>query len=914
MKALEDQADSKGVSADVALLQAETLAAQNQVVQARELLERMIAKVPDQPALWIALANLAGREKGAEAALAILDRADHQIGAKTELRVAQVGYWARVNGPKAIEALNKFEKEAKGLEPKDRDRILQSLALAYMQLGQRDQATALWKALASSNPDDLKSRLVLFDLAHGGGDDATAQTYLDQIRRIEGSDGVIWRFGRAVLLIANAERNRDERAPLIEARGELQRVELQRPSWSRVSIALARIDELSGNMDSACQRYLKAIMDQGERDPAVLARAVRLLTKQERFADASQVITKLKSEGLPISTGIERLAVQDSLLNGNVTQAMEIARSVIPSDTKDPNELIWLGQVQWAANQPEAEQTFRRAVELARSDSRTWTALVLYLVGVNLRDKAEKEVQNAQKVLPKELIPLFLAQCYEALGHTDQAKEQYEKALAAKPNDMLALRAITTFHIRGRRLAEAQPYLKKIIELGGTRADTDWARNVLATILASQGGYQGSLEALKILDQLPAPEAGQADASKLTDLRTKAKILAMQPSLARRKEAVKILEGLVDRGQALNDDVFLLAQLHDVDGDWSKAQQRYRDLLSSQDKNLVYRTFYLRALIRHEKLDEAQTALESLVKTAPTAPATIEARARVLTAQKKNAEAVELLEDYVKGDDTRLGVTAQLLEELGHYAPAERMYRKYVAKYQDKNPNLLLVLASFLGRHAQTDQALALVDEASKVCTPEAVANTSAVVLYGAPSDSGQFERVAKRLEEAAKANPDKVSILFDLANVRSLQGRYGDAESIYRQVFERNKALGASLNNLAWLLALEGGSKLQEALPTINDAIKLDGETPDLLDTRAVIQLALNQANPAITDLENAIAVSPTFDKYFHLARAYQLAGKSNEAKSALEQAKTLGLALEKLHPLERDSYQQLVRSLGLQ
>jgi tetratricopeptide (TPR) repeat protein len=239
------------------------------------------------------------------------------------------------------------------------------------------------------------------------------------------------------------------------------------------------------------------------------------------------------------------------------------------------------------------------------------------------------------------------------------------------------------------------------------------------------------------------------------------------------------------------------------------------------------------------------------------------------------------------------------------------LYRNVASR--SKSPEATLVLAGFLGRRGRIREALDLCDRAWQTCAPEVVATASVMILYGAASDDGQHARVERRLEEATRKHPDRVSIQFDLANLRSLQGRYKEAEGIYRALSTQNKDSGGPLNNLAWMLALQGNKeKEKDALDSISRAIQLDGPTPDLLDTRALVFLAMGRADDAIRDLEDSAAVGPTSDKYLHLAQAYRMAGKVDEAGEALQKAKTLGLTMDKLHPLERENYRRLMGALA--
>jgi tetratricopeptide (TPR) repeat protein len=101
-----------------------------------------------------------------------------------------------------------------------------------------------------------------------------------------------------------------------------------------------------------------------------------------------------------------------------------------------------------------------------------------------------------------------------------------------------------------------------------------------------------------------------------------------------------------------------------------------------------------------------------------------------------------------------------------------------------------------------------------------------------------------------------------------------------------------------------------------INRAIEIAGPLPYLLDTRALVYLALDQSSSAIADLEQALAESPTSAngfRYFHLARAYRLAGNSEAAAQAFRKAAESGLELDQLHPVERVAYREMVKDYEL-
>ena len=907
-QSLTDRRDAARITAQVTSLRAEALAAQGRLDQARALLEAAVAEQPEQVDLRIALANLLGRGEKPEAALAVLDDAGKRLGNRVELLQARIGYWARQGGGGAPSALASLEADAMAFRGDELAALRRDLAQAHASLGKDAEAVRLWRLLAEQRPDDLDIRLTLFDLALRARDTKAAGEALDQLRRIEGEDGSLWRFGRALLQIAKVRENPKDRAPLAEARADLEKVAHLRPSWSRVPLALAEVDQLDDRPDAAIRDLLRAVMELGERSPSAIRRTAQLLSDRQRYAEAELVLKKLQDDKVPLSGELQRLSAQVAFRNQDYAGALDRAERVISDRSDDYRDQIWLGQLRWAAGRP-AEPSFRRAVALAGKAPEAWLALILYLAGTGRKADAAEALKKAEAALPRETSLLALAQACEALGQPERAGKLYAEALKVHPDDLANLRAQATFQLRSNRPADAEPYLKRILDLGGATTDAAWARRVLASVLAARGGHRRTLQALEILGLSDAGAGGTgADTSSPEDMRARARILALQPIRVRRREAIALLERLSDRRLAKPEDILLLAQLDEADGDWPRARQRLLELAGERGANPESLAILIRALLRHGGIEEARGALTRLEKLVPDRPGVVELKARVLQAGGRGAEAAQMLTKFALADDARLEPVALLCEELGLHADAEALYRRAIDKTADRRPGIILSFAGFLGRRGRVPEALDLIDaRAWKALPAERVANASTTLLYnpGASTPALQ-DRVSRRLEGAARDHPDSISIRFDLSNLRLLQGRFDEAEAILRDLHERNTSLAAPLNNLAYVLALRGQGA-DGASRYIGAAIELEGELPGLLDTRALVQLAQNRPDLAIRDLEDAIAVEPAGDKYFHLARAYLAAGRRGDAADALARAKKSGLDVAALHPLEQGTFRQL-------
>ena len=188
---------------------------------------------------------------------------------------------------------------------------------------------------------------------------------------------------------------------------------------------------------------------------------------------------------------------------------------------------------------------------------------------------------------------------------------------------------------------------------------------------------------------------------------------------------------------------------------------------------------------------------------------------------------------------------------------------------QSGQPRVCLVLAGFFRRHDRISEALDLCEKAGDSIPHEVIAEAIVSVVYSGRIDESECDGRGAMARSLAKA-PGNAG-LFHLGNVRSLQGRYREAEAFYRESHARDANNSGPLANLAWRIRARD-RKGAEALDIVAQAIALDGPTPDLLDTRGIAYLAMGRSDLAIKELEDASTSSPTAIRYVHLGQAYRL------------------------------------------
>jgi cellulose synthase operon protein C len=910
---------------EVGLLRAEMLQVRGDLKGTRAALEAVQSRWPDRIEPLLGLAILDGREGKLDKAEAGIDQAAKKVGDRVDIRLARARVLVDQGRDAAMKGLPALAADRSSFTEDQERGLLSGLVDAYLRVNAPVEAQKLWSRVVELQPNNLGVLVRAFDLATWAGDQEGMAKTLDDIHKIEGEDGKYWHLGRAFLIIR--QKIAGKAISLEEARDHLAKVMSRRGDWPRAVLAEAQLDDLEGNHAQAAQHFFRAV-ELGESNPRVLQRALILLVEQQRFAEADQVVHKLAELG-PIPDELKRVASEVALKNKDTDRALQLARAATTGPTKSAGAYVWLGQLltnqsrqadskgereQATKMREEAEKALRAAIQLPSAGPATRVVLLQFLLSNDQKAEAEAVMKELEALPAERRDPLALAQAYEFLGRAEDARKLYQEALAAKPEDPGVLRAVAAAGLRGNRIKEAEPLLTKLLTLKGAPAsEVAWARQALGISLAVSRDYHERARALDLLGIGAETETGAATAGSIEDRRTNARVLAYQPNLAQRQRAIKILEGLISEKTASDDDQFVLAQLYESGGEWTKTRDVMLSLLASDRKNPNYLVFFANCLLLRGQVDEASTVLSSLGALEPSSFRTTELKARVLHLRDKDQDAVALVQKYLAqpGNEIATAAAANLLERIGQAEAAEKLYRTLAAR--PNTPANMLALAQFLGRQGRIKDAIDLCEVVRATNPSENATEAAARILFVAKLDPDQADRVERWLKEEAARSPEKTSIKFAMANLHILCGRYDEAEAVYRALSERgDRASGSlALNNLAWLLALHT-QRASEALAFINRAIASEGPRPELLDTRAVVYLASGQPQSAIADLNEAIVNAPRPEFYFHLAQAYFQLNDRKNAFDNMEKAKTAGLRVETLDPVERTAYKQLAADLG--
>jgi tetratricopeptide (TPR) repeat protein len=882
-------------SVEVPLLRARVLVVRQDFDRARAVLEQARKKFPTKVEPWTALAALAETQKQPDRAAELLKEAEAKTGDSVGLRLAKARLWAAQPGRKEGDP---FPKDlAEGLDrlqptAEEQTLLLRGLVESAYTAGNVADALALWGRLADMprHQHDVRIKMVLFDLALEANDRAALDRAAEGIRHVEGGQGPLSSYAEAMRLLRAKE---PDPAALDRAGALLDAVAAQRGSWPAVWLARAELAGLKNNPDQAIGHYQQAFR-LGERSPEVIRQLARLLDQRGRRAEANALLAELTPEAMA-GSDLQWLAADIALRQQNPARALDLARAAVRKDSRDYRDFLRRGAV-LAANgkQEEAGADLRRAVELAPEQPDAWLALVQFLARTGRADEARAALKEAGARVPKDRATLTLAEGHELLGDLDRAREEYDQAVKEKPEDVAVLKKAAAFAMRAGPVGAAEGLLRPVVagKVKAPEADAAWARRGLALVLSANPDEQHFTEALalvglrreagKVVPDANAPTLAGDELVK--EQRAQAQVLATRPQRLCRAGAMARLEDLGKHGTASAEDQFLLAKLYDQDGAATKAGDLLLRLVADNPNNPSYLGYYGRMMLREHQTDKAETAanqlaeLEKKRQLEPGRLGSLELQAQVLEARDQGKKALTVLSGYAN----RKGARPE---------------------------DAILVIAS-LARQKRFDDALAACEDAWKTCPPEDIGSASLAVLRAMKPSPEQCAPTQRHLEEAQKKDSRSTAVLLLLADLYDLEGKYAEAKGAYRNVLEQDRDNIVALNNLAWLLA-QTSDDPGEALRLIEQAIKLQGERAELLDTRAAVELARSQVDSAIKDLERANADSPSPSRDFRLAHAYYLAKDREAALTALNRAKASGLKPEQVHPIEQTALRKLTSEL---
>ncbi|MBI2683452.1 MAG: tetratricopeptide repeat protein, partial [Acidobacteriales bacterium] len=345
--------------------------------------------------------------------------------------------------------------------------------------------------------------------------------------------------------------------------------------------------------------------------------------------------------------------------------------------------------------------------------------------------------------------------------------------------------------------------------------------------------------------------------------------------------------------------------------------------------------------LRQGQLDAALQYADQILKGVPDDPSGILLKGNVLAGKQQYARSEEQFKKYValKPDQAQgyhsMGTVAALQKR---YDDAERQLNKaleidptrgdtlesligvyYAQKKSDKAEALLkskiaangnnalywiLLSKIYINQHRVPDAESAL--EKARVIDPGNPTTLSLLGnLYFSQND---LNRALAQYQKATQSTPRDPGLwtIYGMLNERT--GRKDDAKAAYGKALEANPTFGIAANNLAYMIAEEGGD-MDKALDLARRAKLAIPQDPAISDTLAWVYCKRKVYDSAAPLLQEVLKAKPDNATYqYHMSVVYYGQGKTELSKimlaKALKQDSNLG---------NRDDVKKLKTDLGM-
>ena len=696
------------------------------------------------------------------------------------------------------------------------------------------------------------------------------------------------------------------------------------------------LEDAKGNPQTAVREFTRAIR-LGEESIQIYERLAELMFSQGQVPELASLLERLgdrKNQSQKLSSIAIGLSGKDQQM------MLQLAKEGTEARSRDPMAWVWLGQATELASRSlsgelreqeilKANEALRNALELAsgRSIPVYNAAFGLYL-STKQPEKVEELLESlkASEVEPTSK-QLTLANMYQALDRMELANTSLLEARKSAKNPTEIDGLIARLYVSQGKQDEAIGLFKVLYESGTDQSGT--ARRSYVTLLANRGTDADwkTFEQVYENDQY----SGNPD-----DKRLRAELLARKGKPKDLAMAQYLLESLVeDPKNRMDQDRFRLASIYIINANMAQLQdaenpqveqlfslagKQLNTLTRNPQASIEYLYTYGDFLLNQDRIVEANDIADRLDAQDADHFATVFLRARLQMVSGNSQRATSLI---LAWKDSQLGKLGQnpdsaqkaevlakagsALGELGADVQAEDTLRESFELDATRGASYVRSLAKSEDQNAKQSAIRYLLDKLKKEKTPEI-----ARLLAGLLSVGSVPEELAEQGDEALSAigssNENDAELLLSIADMWLAQKKSNKAIDAYRKIVKLKPNDVVALNNLAILLG-EQPDGTTEALSLIDQAIRIAGKQPLLLDSKAAILMLASRVDEAIPILE--IAASATEDPrvLFHLYLALRRASRDEEADRLKPRVSPVALRKSILTPddqLELERFEQ--------
>ncbi len=660
-----------------------------------------------------------------------------------------------------------------------------------------------------------------------------------------------------------------------------------------------------------------------------------LLGQPPQIAEAEKILADIFKRD---ANSIEGYVLKASLLAAQKKPEADVLSVLNKAVALDPNRAetyTALARYLVKINKPaEAEQAINKSIAVNPNRAAGYLEYGRFLNFTNRAAEAEAQLKKAIEVEPASVeARQSIAEFYLASRKYEQAEQAYKQLVEAQENSAESRLELANFYVAARREDEAIDTLGTIIEEKPSYAR---ARYRLGEIYLERKEYD------KVLEQTQ-------ELLRLNDDDAEALMLRARVNLQKNKteEAVNDLEDVLKRQPSQKDALFFMTQARLTLGQTDQARAFIGDLEKYHPKflktkllkiqlsfannepenalrganelldalkiaypavqteaqnleDLRVRALTARGLASLElgKTADARADLQAVQTFSPNSAGALVNLAKVSLAENNQAEAKSLYERALAADANNFDALSGLINVLTRQKQFDEAHRK-IAQMLEANAAQAEILPALYYLNATVSTAQKNV-EAAETDLKKAIEldenylpaySSYAALLVGRNQVGEAVEQYKKIVEKKPSA-----ATYTMIGMLEDNRGNASEAEKNYRRALQVTPNAPIAANNLAWLIASNGGN-LDEALTLSQKVVSTFANRAGFAgyhDTLGWIYFKKELYLPAIEQFKKAVALdeadaskggaSPNAAYRLRLGMALASAGDKTSARREVE------------------------------
>lgn len=789
--------------------------------------------------------------------------------------------------------------------PSKKGRLTLLLAHLYEKWNQSNKAYQLLTNLSGQLQYDIPIRRQLLKTQQVKKDTDKAQQIVNTIKSIEGEKGWQWRYEQANVWFAQETFENRYSGIITLLKENINR----NPDDQSSRMLLASAYEKAGELQLALATYREAL-NRSADDIRIIMPAVAAMYKAEEYEQADKMLERVTTQKKIHHPQFSRLRLNSYLRQGRLNSAEATLEDMIAEYPEDKNISLLLALLKIRQGKYDRADELLNNLRTSQPDS---LPVIAALVELNIHRKNPQQAltlcDETVNRLNNAAAYLLRGKTYLILGQNKKARQDFEKAIAAEPDNIQAWIAKSNLENSMGRFEQAVDNMQNALELDPN--DLKLQKRMIALLLVSnepdsvQAGY-------RLLEKALFSEPQDIELRLY-----KARCLMAWRNSPAIEQAKNILQKITEEKPKTTNAWNLLTQIYLQQAQAAKALDTVLQGLvhSREDKNLLF----LKAQVEASRSPElAIPTLRVLNERQPDADVAREL-AKMYSATNQHTEAITMLKDFLlrcSGKEYRK-TDAALAVALYKNGDETSAKQKFDSLYNTKpdDSQTLLVEAELLKNDKSWDMLNSRISDYHQN-NPN---DTDALIFIAKDltrtKNEDALEIAESLLLRILKNSPGNLSAMNSLAVLLQTTGSITEAAEIYKEVLAVKPDFLIAVNNLAWIMCEEQG-RYSQALELAQRGLRKAPEYIDLIDTRGMIFYRLGEYQKAAGDFAKCTELYPqNFSSsavlHFHLAQAQSALQQNKNAVDNLQKALNLNDKIGGLSTSETVRAQYLLKKL---